>query len=171
MLHARNVRVTVYDTDPIKLTHALSQGFHTAPTLHQALRGAGIVIGATGNLALRRSDFERIPNGAYIASVTSSDDEMELHAIQAAYTREEMGPSVVRYSRTGHYFYVLNDGNAVNFLHGASVGAFIFLVQAEILAAVALLAEHEHEAGHHELPSNLRESIAAAWLSHFTGAL
>ena len=51
------------------------------------------------------------------------------------------------------------------------MGAFIFLVQAEILAAVALLAEHEHEAGHHELPSNLRESIAAAWLSHFTGAL
>ena len=171
MLHARNVRVTVYDSDPIKLTHALSQGFHTAPTLHEALRGAGIVIGATGNLALRRSDFERIPNGAYIASVTSSDDEMELAAIQAAYTREETGPSVVRYSRTGHYFYVLNDGNAVNFLHGASVGTFIFLVQAEILAAVALLAEHEHEAGHHELPSNLRESIAADWLAHFTGAL
>ncbi|GAB3709755.1 NAD(P)-binding domain-containing protein [Nocardiopsis oceani] len=171
MLHARNVRVTVYDTDPVKLTHALSQGFHTAPTLHTALRDAGIVIGATGNLALRRSDFERIPNGAYIASVTSSDDEMELAVIQAAYTREEMGPNVVRYSRTGHYFYVLNDGNAVNFLHGASVGAFIFLVQAEILAAVALLTDHEHEAGHHELPSNLRESIAADWLSHFTGAL
>lgn len=170
MLHARNVRVTVYDTDPIKLTHAMAQGFHTAPSLRQALCGAGIIVGATGNLALRRSDFERVPNGAYIASVTSSDDEMELEEIKDSYVREHVGTHITRYSRTGHYFYVLNGGNAVNFLHGASVGAFIFLVQAEILAAVALLANQEHETAHHELPVDIRESIAATWLDHFTGA-
>ncbi|MEV2275052.1 NAD(P)-binding domain-containing protein [Nocardiopsis sp. NPDC049922] len=77
MLHARNVRVTVYDTDPIKRTHAMAQGFHTAPTLRDALTGSGVIIGATGNLALRRGDFARVPNGSYIASVTSSDDELE----------------------------------------------------------------------------------------------
>ncbi|MFD3686149.1 NAD(P)-binding domain-containing protein [Nocardiopsis sp. NPDC058631] len=170
MLHSRNVRVTVYDTDPIKLTHAMAQGFHTASSLREALQGAGIIVGATGNLALRRSDFERVPNGAYVASVTSSDDEMELDEIRGAYAREHLGPNITRYSRTGHYFYVLNGGNAVNFLHGASVGAFIFLVQAEILAAVALLADQEHETAHHELPTDIRESIAATWLEHFTGA-
>ncbi|MGH3928790.1 MAG: hypothetical protein ACRDTF_02285, partial [Pseudonocardiaceae bacterium] len=52
---------------------------------------------------------------------------------------------------TGHYFYMLADGNAVNFLHGASVGTFIFLVQAEILAALASLAAAGHEPGMHEL--------------------
>lgn len=170
MLHARNVRVTVYDTDPIKLTHAMAQGFHTAPSLRQALCGAGIIIGATGNLALKRADFARVPNGSYIASVTSSDDEMELEEIKNAYAREQLSASITRYSRTGHYFYVLNGGNAVNFLHGASVGAFIFLVQAELLAAVSLLANREHETAHHELPSDIRESIAATWLDHFTGA-
>jgi adenosylhomocysteinase len=44
---------------------------------------------------------------------------------------------------------MLADGNAVNFLHGASVGAFIFLVQAEILAALGSLASACHKPGLH----------------------
>jgi len=170
MLHTRNVQVTVFDTDPVKRTHALAQGFRTTCSLREALTDAGIIVCATGNLALRQGDFDRVANGAYIASVTSSDDELELDVLHRSYTSEHVAPHVTRYSRTGHYFYVLNDGNAVNFLHGASVGAFIFLVQAEILAAVALLADQEHEPGHHELPADIRESIAATWLDHFTGA-
>jgi hypothetical protein len=34
------------------------------------------------------------------------------------YERSPAGDHVARYATTGHYFYVLNDGNAVNFLHG-----------------------------------------------------
>ncbi|MFW6641602.1 hypothetical protein ACOALZ_16360 [Nocardiopsis algeriensis] len=144
--------------------------YPTAPSLRHALTGAGIAVCATGNLALRRSDFACVPNGAYIASVTSSDDEMELEGIRGVYTCEQLSASITRYSRTGHYFYLLNGGNAVNFLHGAGVGAFIFLVQAEILAAVALLSDRERENAHHELCTDIRESIAAIWLDHFTGA-
>lgn len=83
---------------------------------------------------------KRVANGAYIASVASSDDELELSALNGLYVRTQSGPNVTRYARTGHYFYVLADGNAVNFLHGASVGSFILLVQAEILAAHTVLA-------------------------------
>jgi hypothetical protein len=57
-----------------------------------------------------------------------------------------------RYHTVGHYFYVLACGNAVNFLHGASVGAFIFLVQAEILAAASRLTAGNCEPGYHEVP-------------------
>lgn len=170
MLHTRNVQVTVFDTDPVKRTHALAQGFRTTCSLREALTDAGIIVCATGNLALRQGDFDRVANGAYIASVTSSDDELELDVLHRSYTSEHVAPHVTRYSRTGHYFYVLNDGNAVNFLHGASVGAFIFLVQAEILAAVALLADQEHEPGHHELPADIREPIAGPRPGRLTGA-
>ncbi len=52
------------------------------------------------------------------------------------YARQQVQQHISRYTATGHYFYVLNGGNAVNFLHGACVGSFIYLVQAEILAAV-----------------------------------
>ncbi|MBA9001942.1 adenosylhomocysteinase [Thermomonospora cellulosilytica] len=170
MLHAKHVGVTVHDSDPIRRTMALSQGFRTAPTPAQAIAGAGVIVCATGNLALREDDFAKVANGAYIASVTSSDDELELAALDGLYEKTSTGEHITRYARTGHYFYVLADGNAVNFLHGASVGAFIFLVQAEILAALGALAGGGHEPGMHELDGTERSLIAAAWLRHFDGA-
>ncbi|MEV0968530.1 adenosylhomocysteinase [Microtetraspora glauca] len=169
MLHAKHVGVTVYDVDPVRRVQALSMGFRTAATLAEALAGAGIVVCATGNFALREDDFAHVANGAYIASVTSSDDELELSALTGLYARTVVEPHVTRYTRTGHYFYVLADGNAVNFLHGASVGNFILLVQAEILAALALLASRDHDPGMWEVPSDVRQSVAAIWLRHFDG--
>ncbi|GAA0992442.1 adenosylhomocysteinase [Acrocarpospora macrocephala] len=170
MLHAKHVQVTVYDTDPVRMAQALSQGFRTATSRAQALAGAGVVICATGNLALRADDFARVSNGAYIASVTSSDDELELDALDGLYDRATVTASVTRHATTGHYFYVLNDGNAVNFLHGASVGSFIYLVQAEILAALALLADRDHDPGLHDIPADIRKFIAATWLHYFNGS-
>ncbi|AGP57424.1 hypothetical protein M271_29910 [Streptomyces rapamycinicus NRRL 5491] len=61
----------------------------------------------------------------------------------------------------------LNNGNAVNFLHGASVGPFIFLVQAEILAALRMLARGDLAPGMHEVPSEDRATIAATWLNYY----
>jgi adenosylhomocysteinase len=169
MLHAKHVGVTVYDSDPVRRTQALSQGFRSVPTLAQALKGAGVIVCATGNLALKEDDFAQISNGAYIASVTSSDDELELAAIDGLYERTPSGEHIIRYARTGHYFYVLADGNAVNFLHGACVGAFIFLVQAEILAALACLTAGGWAPGMHELDATARSFIAATWLRYFDG--
>lgn len=169
MLHAKHVSVTVFDIDPVRRVQAVSQGYRTAPTLAEALARAGIVVCATGNMALREEDFGRIANGACIASVTSSDDELELSALNGVYARTLVEPHVARYARTGHYFYVLADGNAVNFLHGASVGTFILLVQAEILAALALLTSCGHDPGIWEVPPEVRQSIAATWLRHFDG--
>jgi adenosylhomocysteinase len=139
------------------------------PTLAEALQGAGVIVCATGNLALKEDDFAQVANGVYIASVTSSDDELELAALDGLYERTPSGEHITRYARTGHYFYVLADGNAVNFLHGASVGAFIFLVQAEILAALACLAAAGREPGMYELDATERSFIAAAWLRYFDG--
>ncbi|MET8048527.1 adenosylhomocysteinase [Streptosporangium sp. NPDC005286] len=167
MLHAKNVRVTVYDDDPVKRVQARSHGFHVPVTRAEAIRGCGLIVCATGNLALRHEDFTALPNGAYIASVTSSEDELELTALTPLYRRAEVGPHVTRYSTTGHYFYVLADGNAVNFLHGATVGPYIHLVQAEILAVTALLTSDDHAPGLHELTIDARQVIAEIWLDYF----
>nr|WP_207387120.1 hypothetical protein [Frankia sp. Cppng1_Ct_nod] len=58
-------------------------------------------------------------------------------------------------------------GNAVNFLHGASVGTFIFLVQAEIFAGIRMLTRGDLAPGMHEVPAADRAAIAAIWLSYF----
>ncbi|WP_399552818.1 hypothetical protein [Streptomyces sp. WELS2] len=95
-----------------------------ARALANGLEGAGLVLCATGALSLRGEDFGRLRNGAYVATVTSSEDELELAGLADVYERTQVGPHLTRYLTTGHYFYLLNGGNAVNFLHGASVGPF-----------------------------------------------
>jgi adenosylhomocysteinase len=166
-LHTKNVRVTVYDDDPIRMAQAMSQGFRVAESRYDALGAAGVVMCATGNLSLQHEDFTRLRNGAHVVSVTSSEDEMELDPLAELYRRTPSGEHVTRYSTTGHYFYVLNNGNAVNFLHGASVGPFIFLVQAEILVALSHLADGATEVGYHEVPEVDRRFIANTWLTYF----
>ncbi|MGW3388310.1 adenosylhomocysteinase [Streptomyces cinereoruber] len=167
LLHAQGVRVTVYDIDPVRRTQALAQGFAVARDRETGLGEAGLVLCATGALALRGEDFPRLRNGAYVATVTSSEDELELTGLPNVYERAHVGEHVTRYVTTGHYFYLLNGGDAVNFLHGAGVGPFIFLVQAELLAASAAIARGDLGPGMHETGPADRAAIAATWLDYF----
>ncbi|WP_430379793.1 adenosylhomocysteinase [Streptomyces sp. B1-3] len=167
LLQAKGVQVTVFDIDPVRRTQALSQGFTVARDRETALIGAGLVLCATGAISLRGEDFSHLRNGAYVATVTSSEDELDLAGLPDVYTRTIVGDHVTRYRTTGHYFYLANGGNAVNFIHGASVGPFIFLVQAEILAAIRMLTREDLTPGIHEVPAPDREAIAATWLSYF----
>lgn len=167
LLHAKGVHVTVYDIDPVRRAQALSQGFTVARDREAALNAAGLVLCATGAMSLRGDDFRHLRNGAYLATVTSSEDELDLGGLPDVYTRTPVGDHVTRYSTTGHFFYLLNQGNAVNFIHGASVGPFIFLVQAEILAGVQLLTRGNLPAGMHEVPAVDRQAIADTWLNYF----
>jgi adenosylhomocysteinase len=175
LLRAHGVQISVYDINPVPLTEAHAHGFAVHSELSQALDGAGIVMCATGNLALRHQDFEHVQPGAYVASVTSSDDELELRPLKERYERNRVGSDIVRYRRrgtsraNGHYFFVLNNGEAVNFLHGAVVGPAIYLVQAEILMAVARLLQTTHAKTSHilEVTDADRATIARIWLNLF----
>lgn len=167
LLHAKGVQVTVYDVDPVRRCQALSQGFVVARNRQDALARAGLVLCATGALALRGEDFPYLRNGAYVATVTSSEDELELAGLPDVYSRATVSEAVIRYQTTGHFFYLLNGGNAVNFLHGASVGPFIYLVQAEILAGIQMLAREPLEPRMHEVSATERNAIANTWLNCF----
>lgn len=167
LLHAKGVQVTVFDIDPIRRAQALSQGFTVARNREDALHNSGLVLCATGSISLRSEDFSALRNGAYVATVTSSEDELDLAGLPEVYTRTRDGEHVTRYQTTGHYFYLLNGGNAVNFLHGASVGPFIFLVQAEILAGIHMLARGSLPNGMHEASAPDRRAVADTWLTYF----
>ncbi|KLL11852.1 MULTISPECIES: NAD(P)-binding domain-containing protein [Protofrankia] len=167
LLHAKGVLVTVYDVDPVRRTQALAQGFTVARDRERALNDAGLVLCATGAISLRGEDFPHLRNGAYVATVTSSEDELELTGLPAVYTRAKVSEHVDRYQTTGHYFYLANSGNAVNFLHGASVGPFIYLVQAEIIAGISMLTRGALPSGIHEVSGADRAAIAAIWLNYF----
>lgn len=167
LLHARHVRTAVFDIDPIRSVEAMSHGFSVADRLESALRGAGLVFCATGNMSLLRADFASLDDGAYIATVTSSDDELALDLIDGDYVQERVADHITRFRKNGRHFYLLNHGQAVNFIHGAAVGPFIYLVQAEILVSAARSSAAPLAAGLSENDAPLRRRIAEAWLDCF----
>lgn len=167
-LRAKSVRTTVYETDPVRAVEAMSHGFAVKWSKAEALGRADVVVCATGNRALDGEDFTYLRPGSYVASVTSSDDELNLASLGGAYRVDRLGPHLSRMTSWNHHFYLLNDGNAVNFVHGAAVGPFIFLIQGEILAALALLSSGRvMEPGLHEIGNREREIIARSWLRCF----
>jgi adenosylhomocysteinase len=165
-LRGRGVRVAVYDKSPTKRTQALSYGFDVYDSMAEALRDSLLVIGATGNRSLRERDLPCIRSGAYVATVTSSDDELEMAAL-GRYQRAQADAHVVRYQHDDQHFFLLNDGNAVNFIHDAVVGPFIHLVQGEILVAIWSLQHHTDTPGIFEVSPIHRERLARLWMSCF----
>jgi adenosylhomocysteinase len=167
LLHARHVRTVIFDRDPIKQIDAMSHGFSVAPTIDDAIKNAGLLFCATGQVSLKEREFLSLDNGAYIATVTSSDDELDLTSIKSGYEIHHTSEFITRYRRKGQYFYILNRGQAVNFIHGASVGPFIYLVHAEILASLGRLLQEQLAAGLHENSSAIRGRIARLWYNAF----
>lgn len=175
LLRSHGVQIAVYDTDPVPLTEAHAHGFAVYGDLTAALAGAGIIVCATGNLALRQESFREVEPGAYVVSVTSSDDELDLAPLKKSYERNRIGTDIVRYRRLderrskAHFFFVLNNGEAVNFLHGAVVGPAIQLVQAEVvMAAARLLGGTSTDLSTiGKVSADDRATIARIWLRHF----
>lgn len=167
LLHSRGVWTTVYDIDPVRMTEAMSHGFEVPKNLNSALMEADLVLCATGNLSLSGEAFRLIRSGAYVATVTSSDDELDLRSLRAIYREDRLDNHFTRFSTRGHHFYLLNKGNAVNFLHGAAVGPFINLVQGEIIVSVRELCASHLSPGLQELNQDHRRMVAEIWLEHY----
>ena len=98
---------------------------------------------------------------------TSRPAQAQVGHRQRLYHSSSLDEHIACYSNGDHYFYLLNHGNAVNFIHQAVVGSFIFLVQAEILAAVSALSAGRGAFGLIELGHAERQFIAATWLRYF----
>lgn len=65
------------------------------------------------------------------------------------------------YHKSNHYFYLVNKGVTINFIHGTTVGDFILLVQAELLVSVNRLLNNSYKTGLQELEEEQRKIIRA----------
>ncbi len=161
----RGVIPMVFDKNPIKRIEAFN-GLATIPERNEIIKSADIIFSATGNRCLTINDFKKLKNGCYIVSVTSSDDEMDLTYVESEYTKDESLPFITRYSNDKNYFYLINNGNAVNFIHGAIMGDFIHLVRSEMILAVIELEKFSVEEIN-SVSQQLKEKIADIWLKTF----
>ncbi len=170
-LGRRNIRAMIYDNDPIRHLQARGHGFETPPK-DVGLEKADMVFSATGRKGLREEDFPKLKKGACVATVTSADDELDVEGLVSKYYAESVTDRVEQYSsRTdNHYLYLMNQGNAVNFIHKAVVGPYIYLVQGELLRAFQLAARGDLPKGIIELPREERQRIATLWMNKFNAA-
>jgi adenosylhomocysteinase len=107
-------------------------------------------------------------------SVTSSEDELDLVFLDGEYECEEIAPHITKYSSFTNYFYLVNKGNAVNFIHNAVLGNAIHLVRGEMIHAAWYLLSGKAQPGLAELPSDKvkpdedeRRKVVEKWLRVF----
>ena len=160
--------VSITDINNARLTHAVSSGFEVSDR-GGLLQESDVICLATGKTSLAGEDYTKLKNGCWIFSVTSSDAELDLQWLKQNYVAEQISQYATKYSRGSHYFYLLNEGNAINFIHGTTVGDFILLVHAELLVSAHRLMTGQQPNGQHELNKETRDKICKVWLSAVKG--
>ncbi len=159
-------RVSVFDKNNVLLTHALSQGFLISKK-EDILSHSDLICLSTGNQVLSKDDFVKIKTGSFIFSVTSSDDSFDKEWLESNYNKSLVAKTITKYTCGEHYFYLLNDGETINFVHGTTVGEFILLVHAELLLSAYKLLKGEIKGDQQELDNKSRNKIAEIWLNIF----
>jgi adenosylhomocysteinase len=137
------------------------------PPREEILANADVIFCATGKRSLGPDDFRQLKPGCVICSVTSSDDELDLSGLNS-YAHESVKDHIDKYTSFGNYFYLINRGNAANFVHKPALGSYIHLVRAEMMFALNMITR-EH------LPTNEiqmlsvkdRDVVAHAWLETY----
>ena len=103
-----------------------------------------------------------------MASVTSSDDEFDFSDPNITLNETDI-PSLVLCSGTGVSCFLINGGNAVNFIDpdGERVGDFIRLVQGEILAAISKYLHGKMKTGFCSLEISDRQLVASTFIESY----
>lgn len=171
VLRGRGIATSVHDASPIAIAEAAARGFQVFRRVERALMNADLVIYATGRNAFDKVAMAELRQGAVVATVTSGDEVVE-NDLSARYTASFVSKHITRYDDGDHrYFWLLNDGNAVNFVHGAVIGPAIQLIEGEKLTAISRLAS-----GHSQFPPGAirelpsvpdRNLVAEIWNEHF----
>jgi S-adenosylhomocysteine hydrolase/8-oxo-dGTP pyrophosphatase MutT (NUDIX family) len=167
----RGVKPRVYDINPIRRLEAHNR-LCAIPRRDEIIAQCDAIFCATGNRCLDINDFRRLKSGCLIFSVTSSDDELDFGNLTEEYEREVVREHIVKYSSFRNFFFLVNDANAVNFIHNAVMGPFIHLVRAEMIAAAAAresraMIPDEQEKALNEVTEDERKRLAGLWLEEF----
>jgi S-adenosylhomocysteine hydrolase len=167
-LMAKSIKPIVYETNPLRLVQANNDGCLIG-NRNDLLANCDAIFCATGQKSICTTDLSKLKRGAYIFSVTSADDEFDFSAINSTYKEENIGKYVTRYYSFENSFFLVNRGNAVNFIHNAVVGDFIHLVKGEMLMALNSLLSGPDKLTSEikELDNSDREQIARIWLRSF----
>ena len=167
-LQQRGIRPRVSEINALRSIQASCDGSIICST-DDLIEKSDVIFCATGSRALDIVKLRDLRKGAFLASATSSEDEFDLTTLTNEYEKEDIGHDITRYSRRGHNFHLLNDGNAVNFLFAGAVDKYISLVQGELIYSVSKLAREQSKSTAAYIQVNTleeQEKIARLWLDY-----
>lgn len=161
-------RLFVCEKDPIRAQIASGLGFKIVDH-NMLLQESDFIISATGAGGIQGQQFTTLRNNAFIASVTSADDEFELSVLEAPGVKEEIVGDTHTFILPDKRINMLCRGNAVNFLCNAVIGPFIYSVQAELMVSAIHLIKGERapESRLIEMRITDMKRIASQWLLSF----
>lgn len=167
-LQKKNIVPNVCETNATRLLDATRAGCKAVKSIHELTSTSELIFCATGSSGMGIQNFRSVKNGTYIASVTSSDDEFDFAFLDAEYDKSELNQYITKYASSNNYFYLINDGNAVNFLFNAAIGNFMYLVHAEFVVAIRDLLAGKTKTGiTHATGTRYDQEIAELWLDEF----
>lgn len=167
-LYWKNISLWIYDWNPFKGIEALTYGYDYLYD-RELIYSADIIFCATGNFALKGEDYLNLKDGCILASVTSSDDELDLSFLKENFEKTKINKYVDRFSYNWKSILLLNQWNAVNFVIQTWVGFFIRLLQGEIIHLLLLLIRLDgREKWLLNISDEEKEYIAELWLKFFT---
>jgi len=124
-LHLRDtlkMQVSIYDLDKDKLVEAQQYGFDTKENLEIAVKGKFLIVGATGETTIRRSEILAMEHNVYLISASSEQWEFcipELEALSSDKVDLNINGEKIgtRYKirNTEKYVNLIADGYPVNF--------------------------------------------------------
>ncbi|HEX9639494.1 MAG TPA: adenosylhomocysteinase [Acidobacteriota bacterium] len=167
---AFGARVVVVEPDPVKALEASCEGYRPLD-LEPALRGAGVVITATGAAGvIGAAHFGWLRDGAVLANAGAFEDEIDVPALRRAAAAEAASSPTLTTFRfaDGRRVDLVAHGDQVNLAaaegHPVEIMDLTFAV---VLRAVAWLVEGRGRIppGLHRLPPELDLEVARAKLS------
>lgn len=158
-------RVTVCEVDPVKGLEAYADGFDVLPALEAARFGEVFITATGGSGVLTNTHFERMPDGAILASAGAWGVEIDLEGLSATASEvREMRQNVEEYAMPdGRRLYLIGGGVVVNLSagegHPVEIMDLSFAIQA--LCAHYLAREYENMGPKvHLLPKEIDDEVA-----------
>lgn len=163
-LSALGSRVAAFDVCGIRMAKAALDGFGHL-SRDELIATSDVIVGVSGECSISSADFELLRPGAFVASGSSKQVEIDLRALnERAHLIEDDG-IVKEYELDGKPIILLNDGMPVNFLEQSVLGRVLDLVYTELYMCIRQLAVEEIEPGLARLPIGLQREIADVWRS------
>ncbi|MBM7416840.1 MULTISPECIES: NAD(P)-dependent oxidoreductase [Nocardiaceae] len=172
-LRGRGVPTVVCERNAIRRAEASAYGYEVVGALPEVLARVDMIVSATGAGAITMPIVYGLRSGTILATVTSADSELQFENIDESYSSSEIVDGLDEYrpiGPDGNSFFLVNKGDPANFLHGAVEGPALELINAEKIAAVAMLSKRQlpHLGNIQEIGNTTREKIASLWSEWFT---